>query len=192
MVRTRDAQPRMTILPRRLAFAAGLTVLAVCTTASAGAAGRVLPPPSFRPAAGWWMLTTGPTSRIAPETWVASDRGGDQEALFNLFLGLRRLTPHSIVIWASPKQEARRTRPIRSAACRYSSDGSAPTALGRASRQKTCNNVSSTSRFSHGISTSASTSAPSVRTRRRSRKHRPSSTGCSSPEPSPAARTGRL
>lgn len=113
-MRKRNAQPRKTVLPQRLAIAAGLVVLAVCTTASAGAAGRVLPPPSFRPAAGWWMLTTGPTSRIAPETWVASDRGTDQEALFNLFVGLRRLTPYGIVIWASNegRGEANTTYPL--------------------------------------------------------------------------------
>lgn len=62
------------------------------------------------------MLTTGPASRIAPETWVASDRGTDQEALFNLFVGLRRLTPHGIVIWASTagRGEANTTYPFSS------------------------------------------------------------------------------
>lgn len=115
-VRKRNAQPTKTVLPQRLAIAAGLIVLVVCTTASAGVAGKVLTPPSFRPAAGWWMLTTGPASRIAPETWVASDRGTDQEALFNLFVGLRRLTPYGIVIWASNdgRGEANTTYPLSS------------------------------------------------------------------------------
>lgn len=91
----------MTIAPRRVALAAALAALAICTTAAAGPAGRMLPPPSFRPASGWWLLTTGPSGgRVAPETWVANDRGTDQEALFNLFVGLRKLTTQGIVIWA--------------------------------------------------------------------------------------------
>ena len=63
----------------------------------------VLPPPSFMPAVGWWTLTTGPTDgrQLAPEVWAASDRGTGQVALFNLFVGLRKLTPSGIVIWAS-------------------------------------------------------------------------------------------
>jgi hypothetical protein len=63
----------------------------------------VLPPPSFLPAAGWWTMTTGPTDgrRLAPEVWAASDQGTGQVGLFNLFVGLRKLTPSGIVIWAS-------------------------------------------------------------------------------------------
>src|SRR6266446_3206386 len=73
--------------------------------AAAGAderAATTLPPPSFRPALGWWTLSTGPTDgQVAPEVWAASDRGTDQEALFNLFVGLKRLTPSRIVVWAT-------------------------------------------------------------------------------------------
>lgn len=60
-----------------------------------------LPPPSFRPAAGWWMLTTGPAGgRFVPQTWAAIDRNTDHLALFNFFVGLKRLTAQGIVIWA--------------------------------------------------------------------------------------------
>jgi hypothetical protein len=49
-------------------------------------------------------LSTGPTTtggQVAPEVWAASDRGTGQEALFNLFVGLKRLSSSGIVIWAS-------------------------------------------------------------------------------------------
>jgi len=84
---------------------AALALLTVCLAGTATAADQraatALPPPSFRPAVGWWTLSTGPTSAIAPEVWAASDRGTDQEALFNLFVGLKRLSSSGIVIWAS-------------------------------------------------------------------------------------------
>jgi hypothetical protein len=72
--------------------------------AVAGQRASALPAPSFRPAVGWWTLSTGPTAtdgNVAPEVWAASDRGTDQEALFNLFVGLKRLSSSGIVIWAS-------------------------------------------------------------------------------------------
>ena len=81
-----------------------------------------LPAPSFRPAVGWWVLTTGPTDgrQLAPEVWAASDRGSSQLELFDLFIGLRKLTDRGVVIWAtnSGKGEAtsvfRKTRwPVR-------------------------------------------------------------------------------
>jgi hypothetical protein len=78
--------------------------LADAATAAHQRATTTLPPPSFRPAVGWWTLSTGPTAtdgQVAPEVWAASDRGYDQEALFNLFVGLKRLTPTGIVIWAT-------------------------------------------------------------------------------------------
>ena len=82
-----------------------LALLTVCLAGTATAAHQraatALPPPSFRPAVGWWTLSTGPTASIAPEVWAASDRGTDQEALFNLLVGLKRLSPSGIVIWAS-------------------------------------------------------------------------------------------
>lgn len=81
-----------------------LALLAACLTGAASAnrgAATTPSPPSFRVAVGWWTLSTGPTTTIAPEVWVASDRGTDQEALFNLFVGLKHLTPAGIVIWAS-------------------------------------------------------------------------------------------
>jgi len=84
---------------------ASLALLTVCLAGVAAAAHQraaTAPlPPSFRPAVGWWTLSTGPTTRIAPEVWAASDRGTDQEALFNLFVGLERLSSSGIVIWAS-------------------------------------------------------------------------------------------
>ncbi|HUZ15269.1 MAG TPA: hypothetical protein VMU72_03710 [Gaiellaceae bacterium] len=86
---------------------AALVLVAVCLAGSATAARQraapTLPPPSFRPAVGWWTLSTGPTTdgTVAPEVWAASDRGTDQEALFNLFVGLKRLTSNGIVIWAA-------------------------------------------------------------------------------------------
>jgi hypothetical protein len=72
--------------------------------AAAGQRAGTLRPPSFRPALGWWILSTGPTStdgQVAPEVWAASDRGTHQEALFNLFVGLKRLSSSGIVIWAT-------------------------------------------------------------------------------------------
>jgi hypothetical protein len=86
---------------RVLSVAALAGMVAAVSPAVAGQRGRTLPAPSFRPAVGWWTLSTGPTARIAPEVWAASDRGTDQEALFNLFVGLRRLSSSGIVIWAS-------------------------------------------------------------------------------------------
>jgi len=83
-----------------VARAAALAFLTLCLAGSATAA-PPLPPPSFRPAVGWWTLSTGPTAKIAPEVWAASDRGTDQESLFDLFVGLKRLSSGGIVVWAS-------------------------------------------------------------------------------------------
>ena len=86
----------------KLVVLSGMVV--AVSPAAAGQQASPLPPPSFRPAAGWWTLSTGPTTtdnHVAPEVWAASDRGTDQEALFNLFVGLKRLTPAGIVIWAT-------------------------------------------------------------------------------------------
>lgn len=60
-------------------------------------------PPTFAPALGWWILTTGPTDgrQFTPETWAASDPGGVQPDVFDLFVGLRKLTRRGILIWAS-------------------------------------------------------------------------------------------
>ena len=82
-------------------------MVVVVSPAVAGQRAGPLPPPSFRPAVGWWTLSTGPVTdgRVAPEVWAASDRGTDQEALFNLFVGLKRLTSSGIVIWASDIEE---------------------------------------------------------------------------------------
>jgi hypothetical protein len=95
------------------ARAASLALLTLCLAGSASAAreraAAPLPPPSFRPAAGWWTLSTGPATAIAPEAWAASDSGTDQESLFNLFVGLRRLSARGIVIWASDMGKGRPT-----------------------------------------------------------------------------------
>jgi hypothetical protein len=85
-----------------LVVLAGMVV--VVSPAVAGQRVSALPPPSFRPAVGWWTLSTGPTTtdgNVAPEVWAASDRGTGQEALFNLFVGLKRLSSSGIVIWAT-------------------------------------------------------------------------------------------
>jgi hypothetical protein len=86
-----------------LAALACMAVAVAVSPAAAGQRARALPPPSFRPAVGWWTLSTGPTSNVtlAPEVWAASDRGTNQEALFNLFVGLKRLSSSGIVIWAT-------------------------------------------------------------------------------------------
>jgi len=91
------------MVSRVLSFALLTVCLAGTATAAHRRAGTTLPPPSFRPAVGWWTLSTGPTTdgQFAPEVWAASDRGTDQEALFNLFVSLKRLTSSGIVIWAS-------------------------------------------------------------------------------------------
>jgi len=81
-------------------FALGsATAAGAQTTASAA----VLPPPSFRPAVGWWTMSTGPmdSSQGAPEVKAASDSGVSPAVLFNFFVGLRRLSRSGIVIWAS-------------------------------------------------------------------------------------------
>jgi hypothetical protein len=89
----------------------GFVALALLTLSGTGgaavsprASGGVLPPPSLAPAAGWVTRTSGPTNTrdFAPEVKAASDRGGASPAqLFNFFVGLRKLTPNGIVIWAS-------------------------------------------------------------------------------------------
>lgn len=79
-------------------------MIVVVTPAVASQRASTLPPPSFRPAVGWWTLSTGPTTtngQVAPEVWAASDRGTGQQALFNLFVGLKRLSSTGIVIWAT-------------------------------------------------------------------------------------------
>jgi hypothetical protein len=98
-------------------FVLVLALLTVCLAGAATAAHRraatTLPPPSFHPAVGWWTLSTGPTptdGNAAPEVWAASDHGTDLEALFNLFVGLKRLTPAGIVIWATDAGRGGSTR----------------------------------------------------------------------------------
>jgi hypothetical protein len=78
-------------------------MVVVVSPAVAGQRAGALRPPLFRAAVGWWTLSTGPTTpdgNVAPEVWAASDRGTDQEALFNLFVGLKQLSSSGIVIWA--------------------------------------------------------------------------------------------
>lgn len=93
----------MTVLFRFVSVALLTVCLAGTATAAHQRAATTRQPLSFRPAVGWWTLSTGPTTdgQIAPEVWAASDRGTDQEALFNLFIGLKRLTSSGIVIWVS-------------------------------------------------------------------------------------------
>jgi hypothetical protein len=92
-----------TMMPRVVNLVVLACMAVVVSPAVAGQPASALPPPSFRPAVGWWTLSTGPTAdgKVAPEVWAASDRGTDQEALFNLFVGLKRLSSSGIVIWAT-------------------------------------------------------------------------------------------
>src|SRR2546421_6026444 len=84
-----------------------LVMLALAVTIGATArserASKPQPAPTFAPALGWWTLSTGPTDgrELAPETWAASDKGTSLLPLFNLFVGLRKLTPSGVLIWAS-------------------------------------------------------------------------------------------
>jgi hypothetical protein len=66
-------------------------------------ASAIMQAPTFQPARGWWILTTGPTDdrQFSPETWAASDPRGVQPDVFDLFTGLRRLSRQGILIWAS-------------------------------------------------------------------------------------------
>lgn len=88
-------------------------VLAICTLmlATVGAAlarlgsrHALLPPPSFRPNVGWWTVTTGPTdpTEQAPQVWAITARSNTAALVpFDLFNGLKHLSPQAIVIWAS-------------------------------------------------------------------------------------------
>ena len=67
-------------------------------------------------------MSTGPTDghSYAPETWAASDPGGVRLETFDLFKGLRTLTSHGILIWATTagrgapdKAYRRATLPLR-------------------------------------------------------------------------------
>ena len=100
------------VLLRVVNLVALVGMVVVVSPAVAGQRVSALPPPSFRPAVGWWILSTGPTTdgQVAPEVWAASDRGTDQQALFNLFVGLKRLTSSGIVIWASDMGKGGPTR----------------------------------------------------------------------------------
>jgi len=66
------------------------------------------PPPSFRPSPDWWTVTTGPTdpSRQTPEVWAIRTVGSNVGALvpFDLFNGLKHLSPRGIVVWATTIQ----------------------------------------------------------------------------------------
>lgn len=102
---------RAAVRIRRFATRGCVVVVVLLTLVTANSAGArraalraVLPPPSFRPAAGWSTMTTGPTNirDSTPEVKAASDHGAASPAeLFNFFVGLRKLTPTGVVIWAS-------------------------------------------------------------------------------------------
>lgn len=92
-------------------------MLAALTAASGAvahpsASAAVLPPPSLRPAVGWWTMSTGPmdTAQGAPEVKAASDHGVSPAVLFNFFVGLRQLSRSGIVIWASTSWRGGATR----------------------------------------------------------------------------------
>ena len=84
-----------------------LLVLAAAGAAPARSDSRraALPPPSFRPAHGWWTLTTGPTEttqQLPPQVWAINVRSNLAALVpFDLFQGLKRLSPQGIVIWAT-------------------------------------------------------------------------------------------
>jgi hypothetical protein len=65
---------------------------------------EILPPPSFRPAPGWLTVTTGSTnrSRLAPQVWAITERSNVAALTpFDVFNGLRNLSPRGILLWAS-------------------------------------------------------------------------------------------
>jgi hypothetical protein len=84
-------------------------------TARSERASKAQPAPTFAPALGWWTLSTGPTDgrQLAPETWAASDEGTSLLPLFNLFVGLRKLTPSGVLIWASTSGRGGRNASFR-------------------------------------------------------------------------------
>jgi len=82
-----------------------LLFCALALAAPAAGSTRSLPPPSFRPSPDWWTVTTGPTGsaqQLPPQVWAIRTIGSNVGALvpFDLFQGLKRLSPHGIVIWA--------------------------------------------------------------------------------------------
>ena len=106
------------LLPPALGALGALVALVLSALIASGAQARnsqptaTMQPPTFKPALGWWILSTGPTDdrQFTPETWAASDPGGVQPDAFDLFKGLRKLTRQGILIWASNSGRGSPTR----------------------------------------------------------------------------------
>ena len=93
--------------PRGLLVALiSVVIVGVSVPAEPGAAssGRLLPPPWFVGSSDWLTVTTGPTDpgSLAPQVWaITADQDVGALVPFDLFGGLRRLSPDGILIWAS-------------------------------------------------------------------------------------------
>jgi hypothetical protein len=78
---------------------------ALVLAAPAAGSARLSPPPSFRPSPDWWTVTTGPTSpeqQLPPQVWAITVRSNLAALVpFDLFDGLKRLSPQGVVIWAT-------------------------------------------------------------------------------------------
>ena len=89
----------------RLRFAVLLAAAAaLLATASSVGSPRLLPPPSLRADPDWLTVTTGPTNPglVAPSVWaITAVEGTSALVPFDLFDGLRSLSPDGAVIWAS-------------------------------------------------------------------------------------------
>ncbi len=89
----------------RLRFAVLATAAAtLLVTASGVESPRLLPPPSLRADPDWLTVTTGPTDPglVAPSVWaITATEGTSALVPFDLFNGLRSLSPCGVVIWAT-------------------------------------------------------------------------------------------
>ena len=77
---------------------------ALLVTGSGVGSPRLLPPPSLRADPDWLTITTGPTNpgSLAPSVWaITASQGTSALVPFDVFYGLRSLSPDGAVIWAS-------------------------------------------------------------------------------------------
>ena len=78
---------------------------ALPATATGVGSPRLLPSPSLRADTDWLTVTTGPTDSglvVAPSVWaITAFQGTSALVPFDLFDGLRSLSPDGAVIWAT-------------------------------------------------------------------------------------------